>query len=212
MFFQKQKNRIIVFLSVLVAVSILIYCKVATTSREVSVLDLSDIEQMNIGSEMPKLLYADKKSAIMQGTFGIVVYSFNNSKVTDRISQKQLKSYGLVMPYATVFKDGSAIYIRDHNKNGAKNLTYLKYSISTGVMKKISQQPVDLFTPILIKTPGYNEQYDKYFDFHYLINDTIVEVDNSFIYLRANSDWSMKSLQIIICQYSDSTSNVYNVF
>ncbi|MEK5522046.1 hypothetical protein [Heyndrickxia sp. FSL W8-0423] len=59
-----------------------------------------------------------------------------------------------------------------------------QYNISTRVIKKTTQQPSNLYSPINIETPGYNEQYDKYFDLLYLTGDNIVELDNSFIYLR----------------------------
>lgn len=208
---QKQKFTITFFILVFIIVSIFIYYKVTISDKRKSAVDLSDIEQMNIGAEMPKLLYADKNSAVMQGTFGLVVYTISDSIVTNRVSYEQLKSYGISMLTAAVSKDGKTIYIGNNDMNVGRSFTH-QYNIRTGVMKKISQQPVDTFKPIRIKTPGYNEEYDKYFNFQYLINDTIVDFDNSFIYLRANSDWSMKSLQIVICQYGHGASKVYDVF
>lgn len=211
MIIQKQKIMITVFILVLLTVSIFIYYKVAINDNRKSAVNLSDIEQMNIGSEMPQLLYADNNSAVMQGTFGLVVYNISDSMVTNRISYEQLELSGISMLYAAVSQDGTTVYIGNNDMNGGRNLTH-QYNIKTSVMKKISQQPVNVFKPIRINTPGYNKQYDKYFDFQYLINDTIVEVDNSFMYLRAKSDWSMKSLQLIICQYADGASKLYNVF
>ncbi|WP_026477678.1 hypothetical protein [Alkaliphilus transvaalensis] len=208
---QKQKNIIIAFILVLITVSIFTYYKYANNDTSELGVDLSDIEQMNIGSEMPQLLYGDNNSAVIQGTFGLVVYNINDSIVTNRISYERLKSYGISMLYAAVSQDGMTIYIGNDDMNGGSNFTH-QYNIRTRVVKKISQQPVNVFTPIRIKTPGYNEEYDKYFDFQYLINDTIVEVDNSFIYLRANLDWSMKSLQFIICRYVDGVTKIHNVF
>jgi len=206
----KKQKRIIVVL-ILITVSIFIYYKVVINDTSDLTVDLSDIEQMNIGSEMPQLLYADKNSAVMQGTFGLVVFNINDSVVTNRISYKQLKSYDISMLYAAVSQDGTTIYIGNDDLNSGRNFTH-KYNIKSRAMKKILQQPIDVFTSIQIKTPGYNEEYDEYFDFQYLINNTIVELDNSFIYLRATSDWRMKSLQLVICQYADGASEIYNVF
>ena len=208
---QKQKTISTVFIVVVIAVSIFIYYKNTINNTSELGIDLSDIEQMNIGAEMPHLLYADNNSAIMQGTFGLVVYNINDSIVTNRISYEQLKSYGISMLYAAVSQDGTTIYIGNDDMNGGSNFKH-QYNIRTRVMKKISQQPVNVFTPIRIEIPGYNEEYDKYFDFQYLINDSIVEVGHSFMYLRANSDWSMKSLQLIICQYVDGATKIHNVF
>lgn len=175
-------------------------------------VNLSDIEQMNIGTEMPRLLYGNDSLAIMHGTFGLLVYNLNDSMVTGRISYDQLRALGISWAYAGVSQDGKTIYIGNHDKNSELRFTH-QYDIKSNTIKEFSQQDVDVFKPIQISpAPGYSEQYDKYFDFHYLINDTIVEIDNSFMYLRADTDWSMKSLQLVICQYADGSSKILNVF
>ena len=74
-------------------------------------VDLSDIEQMNIGAEMPRLLYADNNIVVMQGTFGVVVYNMQDSIVTNRISHEHIKSYGISMWLASVSQDGTTIFI-----------------------------------------------------------------------------------------------------
>ncbi|WP_025028527.1 hypothetical protein [Caldalkalibacillus mannanilyticus] len=207
----KKQKFIVAFILILITVSIFIYYKVAINDTSELAVDLSDIEQMNIGSEMPRLLYADKNVAVMQGTFGLVVFNINDSIVTNRISFEHLESYDISMLYAAVSQDGTTIYIGNDDMNGGLKFTH-KYNIKTREMQIILQEPINVFNPTRIKTPGYNEEYDKYFYFQYLISDTIVELGNSFIYLRANLDWSMKSLQLIICQYEDGTSEIYDVF
>ncbi|MBS4176993.1 hypothetical protein, partial [Lederbergia citrea] len=173
-------------------------------------VDISDIEKMNIGPEMPRLLYADNNIVLMQGTFGVVVYNMQDSIVTNRISYEQIKSYDLPMILASVSQDGKTIFIGNDDMSNEFIYTY-QYYISTRVIKKTTQQPSNLFSPITIETPGYNEEYDKYFDLHYLAGDKIVEMDNSFIYLRSK-DWNMKNLQIVICQYEDGENKVFDVF
>lgn len=173
-------------------------------------VDMSDIEQMNIGSQMPKLLYADNNLAVLQGTVGVVVYNMQDSIVTNRISYEQIKSYGITMMLASVSQDGTTIFIGNDDMFNEFIYTH-QYNISTRIINKTTQQPLNLYTPINIETPGYNEQYDKYFDLQYLTGDTIVELDNSFIYLRS-PDWNMKNLQIVICQYEDGENKVFDVF
>lgn len=173
-------------------------------------VDMTDIEQMNIGSEMPRLLYADNNIAVMQGTFGVVVFNLQDSLVTNRISYEQIKSYGITKMLASVSQDGSTIFIGNDDMFNEFLYTH-QYSISTRVIKETTQQPSSLYSPITIETPGYNERYDKYFDLQYLTGDKIVEMDNSFIYLRS-PDWNMKNLQIVICQYEDGENKVLDVF
>ena len=173
-------------------------------------VDLNDIEQMNIGAEMPRLLYANNNIAVMQGTFGVVVFNMQDSVVTNRISYEQLTSYGITMMAATVSQDGSTIFIGNEDMSAEVIFTY-QYDINTRFIKESTQQPSDLFYPITIETPGYNAQYDKYFDLQYLTSDKIVELNDSFIYLRS-LDWNMKNLQIVICQYEDGKNKVFDVF
>ena len=61
-----------------------------TKGKELAV-DMSDIEQMNIGAEMPRLLYADNNIVVMEGAFGVVVYNMQDSIVTNRISYEQIE-------------------------------------------------------------------------------------------------------------------------
>lgn len=207
---EKQKY-IIIVLILLIIISIFAYYIIIRNDKRELAVDLSDIELMNIGSEMPRLLYADKEIAVMQGTFGVLVFNINDSNAINRLSYEQLKKFDISMLNAVVSKDGTTIYIGNHDMNGGFSLT-LKYNIRSGTIKRLKQKPDNLFTPIVIESPGYNDEYDKYFDLRYLTNNTIIELDDSFVYLRAKSDWSMKSLQLVICQYSDGSSIVYDVF
>lgn len=173
-------------------------------------VDTSDIEQMNIGSEMPRLLYADNNITVMQGTFGVVVYNMQDSIVTNRISYEQIKSYGITMMLASVSQDGTTIFIGNDDMSMSSNefIYTHQYDISTRVIKKTTQQPSNLYRPETIEAPGYHEQYD---DLQYGTSHTIVELDDSFIYLRS-SYWEMKYLQIVNCPYEDGESKVFDVF
>lgn len=173
-------------------------------------VDLSDIEQMNIGAEMPRLLYADSQIAVMQGTFGVVVYNMQDSIVTNRISYEQIKSYGISMMLASVSQDGTTIFIGNDDMSMSSNQYIFthQYDISTRIIKKTTQQPSNLFSPKTIEQPGYHEQYD---DLQYGTSHNIVELDKSFIYLRS-AKWEMKDLQIVNCPYEDGESKVFDVF
>lgn len=171
-------------------------------------VDLSDIEQMNIGAEMPRLLYADNQIAVMQGTFGVVVYNMQDSIVANRISYEKIKSYGISMMLASVSQDGTTIFIGNDDMSMSSNEYILTYDISTRIIKKTTQQPTNLFSPKTIEQPGYHEHYD---DLQYGTSHNIVELDKSFIYLRS-AKWEMKDLQIVNCPYEDGESKVLDVF
>ncbi len=179
---------------------------------EVLSLDLSDIPEMNIGAEMPSILYADDNIAVIQGTFGVIVYNMQNSFVTNRISYGHMKSYDISMMVASVSQDGTTIYIgnEDMSMTNESNFTH-QYDIRSMKIIKITQQPSGLYRPVTIETPGYNEQYDKYFNLEYLTGDKIAELEHSFLYLRS-SDWNMQNLQIVRCHYEDGDSKVFDIF
>ncbi|MEK4131147.1 hypothetical protein NYE67_16010 [Solibacillus sp. FSL W8-0474] len=173
-------------------------------------LDLSDIEQMNIGAEMPRLLYADNTIVVMQGTFGVVVFNMKDSGVTNRISYEQIRSYGITMMLAAVSPDGTTIFIGNDNLPMSSNefIYTHQYNIRTGLIQETTQQPPNLFRPKTIEQPGYHEQYD---DIEYGTSHNVVELDHSFIYLRSSS-WEMKDLQIVNCPFEDGERKVFDVF
>jgi len=194
----------------LILIALMAGCVIVESDNKKIKVDLSDIEQMNIGAEMPRLLYADNDIAIMQGTFGVIVYNIHDSIVTDRISYEDVKPYGISSMLAFVSQDGTTIYIGNEDMYGEFTFTH-QYDIKTGKIKEVKQQPTNLFKPVVIEIPGYNEQYDKYFDLNYIISDTIVELDDSFVYLRS-PDWNMSNLQMVICQYQAGESKVFSIF
>ena len=173
-------------------------------------VDLSDIEQMNIGAEMPRLLYADNEIVVMEGTFGVIVYNMQDSIVTNRISYDQLKTFGISRMLSAVSQDGTTIFIGNDNMSMSSNefsFTY-QYDISTRIIQKTTQQPSNLFSPKTIEQPGYHEQYD---DLQYGTSHNIVDLGMSFIYLRS-AKWDMKDLQIVNCPYKDGEIQVFDVF
>ena len=173
-------------------------------------VDLSDIEQMNIGAEMPRLLYADNEIVVMQGTFGVIVYNMQDSIVTNRISYEQMESYDISMMLASVSQDGTTIFIQndDLSMSSNENLYTHQYDINTRIIQKTIQQPSNLFRPKTIEQPGFHEQYD---DLQYGTSYNIVELDNSFIYLRSTT-WEVKDLQIVNCPYKGGEIKVFDVF
>lgn len=204
-----MKYKIVLFSVIIWALLILAGC-LNNASEELSV-DLSDIPHMNIGAEMPRLLYADDNIVVIQGTFGVIVYNMQKSLVTNRISYEHMKSYDISMMLASVSQDGTTIYIGNEDMFSNEFLYTHQYDISSRIIKETKKQPSSVFMPNTIEAPGYNEQYDKYFDLQYLTNDKIVEFNNSFLYLRS-IDWNIKNLQIVICMYENGESKVFDVF
>lgn len=49
-------------------------------------IDVSDVKDMIFGSEVPNILYYSEEKAIIDGSFGVVVYDLENRRLTDRIT------------------------------------------------------------------------------------------------------------------------------
>ena len=88
------------------------------------------------------------------------------------------------------------------------NIHTHQYDINTRIIQKTIQQPSNLFSPKTIEQLGYHEQYD---DLQYGTSHNIVELGNSFIYLRSTT-WEMKDLQIVNCPYKDGEFKIFDVF
>ena len=182
----------------------------ACADEKNAVVDTSDIPKMNIGAAMPIFLYGDNDSIVLTGTFGILRYSLVNKRVTNRISYEELKDYNITFLNAAVSKDGNIIYFGNDDMSGTSLFTY-QYNFEKNKIDKLSKQPEDFFKVQTIAA-GYDEEYDKYIDYKHLISSTIIPMDKSFMYLRASSDWSMKSLELVICQYHDGSNTAYVIF
>jgi beta-lactamase regulating signal transducer with metallopeptidase domain len=182
-------------------------------------LDLSDIGQMNIGSEMPWLIYGDGTKAIMQGTFGLLVYDLDKRKIQSRILYEELEEQNIGIPFlrATVSNDGSEIYLGsdDPGKGTVSDFTHV-LDVKTLRIRTFSGQPKPLFaTESLFASEGqkFDEYSEKYPDFQSkLIGALIVEHGDSFFYLRADSDWSVKSLELVRRSHTDNAEEVYRIF
>lgn len=182
-------------------------------------VDLSDIEQMNIGAEMPWLLYADEHKAVMQGTFGLLVYNIDDRAVKDRISLNELKENGIGIPFlhATVSDKGDKVYLGNEDISAGKisDFTHV-YDVKSGRIRKYSGKRGQLFeleTLFAAEGVKYDEYRAKYPDFSTkLIGQFLVDLGDSFLYLRADTDWSVKSLELVRRSHEDGAGESYRIF
>ena len=199
----KKRSKIILSISIAVILAIIL---LAFTAARQNAVDLTDIKAMNIGSEMPKILYADDNTAVLSGAFGIIEFDLNRECIHSRISFEEIEKLNLNMPSFSASADGKWIYITDLQ-------TDKKYKCKLGTDKihidEDTQQ--NIFSPVLINQ--YDEKYENWFDTGYLISETVVIKKESYLYLRAKSDWSMESLQLSECDIKTNkeikTINIY---
>lgn len=201
----KKHSKIIFGIAITVISAIILFAFVTTKQNTVN---LTDIKAMNIGSEMPKILYADDNRAVLSGAFGILEFDIADERINSRISFEEIEKLNLDMPSFSASKDGKWIYITDSQ-------TDIKYKCKLGTDKihitEETQQKI--FSPTLINQ--YEEKYENWFNTEYLISDMIVIKNRSYLYLRAKADWTMESLQLTECDIKThkeiKTVNVFDI-
>lgn len=169
-------------------------------------VDLSDIADMNIGAGMPTILYADESKVIFEGTCGVVQFDYSSGVVTDRLSISEILKLDLSEYYdRAVSEDGERLYLINNEFEGDERNAYC-YDFTKREINEI--KPFELtgrvFTPELIDDE-FNGKYSDYIDNSYLTGILGALVGNSLMYLRADNDWSMQSLQLVICDLKSET-------
>lgn len=184
---------------------------------EPAAIDLSGIDTMNIGAEIPNLKYGDKNKIIFEGGCGIVVFDFNQSRVTDRIPYEKIENLAdFKMPVTAVTQDGKTIYFGEAESNASAPFGKYVYKYDIPSKRFTAIDPIDWenVEPFASSglAPGFNKEYDRYLDLNYIISYDKIELGDSFVYLRAKPDWSMKSLQLVVYNYQSGESKVYDVW
>lgn len=175
-------------------------------------IDLSDIKMMNIGNELPKILYADEEKVIINGTCGIVVYDLNEKCIANRLSSEQLKQRGLFNTVAFASMDGRRVYIvdsEDITHSALDEITLYKYNLAFNSLTQRKGMVEDVFPTHQF---GFSEEDTQYIDSNKLTGSLSVNRDNDFIFLQADTDWSMSSLQIVICDNNTGEKEMIDVF
>lgn len=192
-------------LIVLALSAILILSKSNITESEIN---LDDIDSMNIGAQMPDIIYGDDDKLIMKGTFGIIFFDLHTERVYKRVPQSSLEKLGLHQPLVTVSENGKNIYIADPDYLGGSTF---RYNVESEAFSQVSEIDEKLFT--LENVSLYSdERYQSYVDPGYLLGSQVLSRNNQYLYLRANTDWSMKSLQLVIADVKTRKENVVSIF
>ncbi len=178
-------------------------------------ISLSDIADMNIGTDLPRMIYCDDERVIMNGTFGLLVYNHNEAEIERRVSYDVLKEYGFTGIDAVASPDGKTVYICQHD-GMSLNYTY-QYDVEKDEISPCNEKPQSFFTKDSgnIVTDEYllNEAYSGYFNNEFINNYLGVHcTESGFYYLRADRDWCMSSLQLVHHSYALDNDTVYYIF
>ena len=100
---------------------------------------LYDIPGMNIGADIPIILYADKRSVILCGTFGFIVFDTESGSVTNRCPAEKLKTDNVFDAQAS--EDGKRIYFHSNFNSFGSPYDYY-WDIRSGKIKDAAKYTV----------------------------------------------------------------------
>lgn len=201
-----KKSKVLFLSLVAIVICGVFFCFLFSKSfMVINNFNMADIAEMNIGAEMPKILYADTQKVVLYGTCGVLVYSLEERNITNRIDFEWFDRINVLYPECKVSIDGKNIYISE------ENIVLYKYNITSKLLTSCFE----------IKEPLYyvestnileNQDLKNYIDFNYLLGENVAKTENKLIYLRAKKDWSMSSLQIMVFDINSYQSEIYNIF
>ena len=207
----KKKKILIIAAVVLIVICavILIVTLTGKTAKHDKKLNLSDISSMTRDTDMPMIIYADKEKVyIADSQFGFVIYDMAQKKVVDRCTYDEMngicKDVGVLEAMAT--NDGKHIFFGER----LVGLSW-EYNTKSQKYKSLGKLSKDIYIPTAIAA-GYNSEYDQYFDLNYDISDTIGVLDDSFVYLRLDSEGKLENLQLVRCYNDKDKQDIMDVF
>ena len=137
-------------------------------------------------------IYGDDEKIIMQGTFGILAYNYKEEKITRRVRFEDIGEITSRFCGYRGAKDGKRIFIMlfDEQKN-------YEYNLSSGKLNIFAGDIEDEAFIVPKFTDEENKQLTQAIGDTYLTSLFYLKKDSSILFLKADSNWQMKTLQLI---------------
>lgn len=218
------------FAKIFLAAAAVIFLFAACGKAEEEPIDVSDVKDMVFGSEIPYIIYCSEEKIIINGTFGVVIYDLENSKLTDRISIDKIREFGMVGYDNYASADGETIYFTDMLQSTGEVTAMVAYDVESKTASPVKDLSNDEFPDGVWDWDGgrfqaglcdpynsfskdyekYHEYFEKYFDQNCLIGANTVTLENEFVFLSMQ-DAQFYELEVIVCD-DNGGEKVYKVF
>lgn len=165
---------------------------ISCSAQKESSIDLSDIQDLNIGAKMPEILYGDDEKMIMYGSFGILSYNYKEEKITRRVRFEDIGEITSRFCGYRGAKDGKRIFIMlfDEQKN-------YEYNLSSGKLNIFAGDIEDEAFSVPKFTDEENKQLTQAIGDTYLTSLFYLKKDSSILLLKAEANWQMRTLQLV---------------
>lgn len=165
---------------------------------------------MNIGAEMPNILYMDYQIVVFFGTCGLIVYDYQDDIIKSRVSINLIKDLGFIGVYPIIDSENKRVYFPE-GPDVDNRTTTLVYSIDSRILSKVEEIPrfssnSDVrISELDEKTRIEYEIKNKYLTSWDCYNDGGMKA-----FLIADNNWDMKSLKLVIDV--DGKKTEYKIF
>lgn len=206
------------FAKILMAAVTAIFLFAACGKTEKEPIDISDVKDMVFGSEEPLILYYGEGKAIIDGSFGVVVYDLENRKLTDRITHDQMREWGMGGYGNYSSADGKTLYFTDMRQIDGVMTSFVAYDVESKTASDIEKIPEEGFP---CETFGakqkhydpaeYEKIFQKYIDNNCFISSSAVLLDSGEFVFLSMRDGKFYELEVIVCD-NNGSENVYRIF
>lgn len=180
-------------------------------------LDLSDSNELLLGSEVGLMKYADGDTVIFSSTGGIYIYDTESKKTVDRIPYETMHNFGFEFTTSAVSPDGKYIYL---GKEDFLNPIFYTYKYDTekrtfSEIEPISTNEVEHFKITELPSPSDSQYYGEFagVDSSGWNSGNCVDFGDSFVYIRLpNGGKNMGDIEIIFCEKESGNSTAYYPF
>ncbi|MGN0457372.1 MAG: helix-turn-helix domain-containing protein [Eubacterium sp.] len=164
-------------------------------------------QAMNIGAEMPNIVYMDHEYVVFNGACGIIVYNYQEQIIENRISNDCLQALGYDLPYVYADAINKLIYI-ECDPFVQEPIPPLKYSIDSRIIERIDCVPE-------IQEKGNIEELESIKRIEkekkgFLTSSSCYNCYELTGYLIADDDWNTESIKFVID--SNGKERIYNIF
>jgi hypothetical protein len=174
-----------------------------TKEVAISEIDMKTVDDLMIGSDPPKLLYADKEKVIFD-CLGVYVYDMKNKVLAKSFDTSSLVPDKHTKLSSFVTKDGK--YIIFGFSKGISGVWY-GYSFKDDLVKELTEDEYKSYREKMFICTRLKDYEDELYQ---KSSGTIVKIsDNEYVYLTFKN-WKLSTIQVVYVNGVDETR--YSVF
>ncbi|MEO3944827.1 hypothetical protein [Gorillibacterium sp. CAU 1737] len=170
-------------------------------------VDLTKMESLMIGSEPPKLIYADNSKVIFETTGGVYVYDLKETALIRSFDTSSFASarYSNVLPSSFATQDGNQLIFNFNNGSGGFVAAF-RYSLADKRIHELTEQEAGEYRKQRFECIYLKPSDERYQKSSGMIASTS---GRDYVYLTFR-DWKVSTINVVYVQ--DDQETVYRVF